>query len=52
MMMLAGVFGLVLSGDSLGRACRHKNLKLLLFGVFELSAGLYFLVAAIGHLST
>lgn len=44
-----GITGLVLSGDSLGRGIRSKNLKILTIGGIQIAIGLYFLVAAIGY---
>jgi hypothetical protein len=43
-----GITALVFAGDSLGRGLRIKHPGIFVFGIGELIAGLYFIVAAIG----
>ena len=45
--LLLGIAGLVLAGDSFGRGAINRDIKLLLFGMVEFCAGIYFLIAAI-----
>jgi hypothetical protein len=44
-----GVAALVAAGDSLGRGARMKSAGLFVFGVIELTVGLYFITAAVGN---
>jgi hypothetical protein len=44
-----GVAALVAAGDSLGRGARIKSAGLFVFGVIELTVGLYFITAAVGN---
>jgi len=41
------IIGFVLAGDSFGQGFRYLDKKKIIFGIFEMAAGLYFLIAAL-----
>lgn len=48
--LLMAIGGLLLAGDSIGRFFRSSNpaYSVLILGIAELFAGIYFLIAAVG----